>query len=492
MNPRSKRIVFNLVLLVAMVLVAVQFSLVLAEPAAPADPGGIGTAHLTAWFDAGVGTFSDTDCITDSISGGLVACWKDQGDNGLQVVQNAPSKRPTWQTNQLNFLPVVRFDGGSDYLASSIDPLNVAFPMADTTIFVVQKTSVAQQGSTFSAAPVDLNNRFNATIPSNDNTVYWQMGNVNAGGNGELTYSPFSDTSSFYLWGFGMDSGLGKTIYQNGESKASDSTADAFNPSGKSFYLGSADNNDDFFDGDIAELIIYNNVLSDTNRTHVELYLRDKYNLDLSDAGLYTAPAAYQHNVRGLSMSAGVLNSDLPSSLTAGLRALWDSFPQDADDVLVFGHNNADFALVEDGLTISAANRRWARLWSFDVQDALPTLFGRVYLKFDISDAGGTGTFASDGSYYLLKRATGSNDNFTDVTPVSAPVISGDEIQFQVNISDLGSEFTLGSANDAPLATGLESFSAGELNASSVLLVALVGLLFMSLTILLRRKKEMK
>jgi hypothetical protein len=56
-----------------------------------------------------------------------------------------------------------------------------------------------------------------------------------------------------------------------------------------------------------------------------------------------------------------------------------------------------------------------------------------VALSFDISDAGGQGSFAGEGTYFLLKRATGSGDPFAIVTVVGDPVVSGDRITFVVN-----------------------------------------------------------
>jgi hypothetical protein len=274
-----------------------------------------------------------------------------------------------------------------------------------------------------------------------------------------------------------MDSASGQTIYQSGETKAHDSTTGVFIPNNTELFIGGSGNDNGGLSGDIAELIVYNKSLTDLERTHVELYLQDKYSLDLGDSGIYTAPEAYHHNVRGLSLSAEVTQSDQPGQ-SAGLRVDNVSFLQDAGDALVFGHNNAPFNCCVAGsdLVNSAAYQRWARLWSFDVLDAPASPGGLVDLTFDISEAGGVGNFGNDLVFVLLKRATGSADAFTDV-PLYSTTVAGDQVTFRVSVSDLGSEFTIGEAV-SPTAVQLESFDA---QSSTIPFVPLAGLLLLIL-----------
>ena len=122
------------------------------------------------------------------------------------------------------------------------------------------------------------------------------------------------------------------------------------------------------------------------------------------------------------------------------------SFLTDAGDDIIFGHDNAAFhSSVTDNLTTTPnAKKRWARLWALDVNDVISTT-GQVDLTFDISDAGGSGAFDTGGTYYLLKRATGSTDDFAEVPVISTSII-GDQVTFRVAVNQLGSEFTIGAA----------------------------------------------
>ncbi len=458
----------------------------------PTDPGGIGTSNLTAWFGAASEVYSDADCTVPATAGGTVACWGDQGPNNLEAKSSAVGETPTVQAGVINGLPVMRFDTApnNDNLGTgsdSIDELETAFPSSDATVFIVQKASVVQRQSSFAAAPLDLDgsNRFGANVPWEGNVVNWDMGDST--GDGRVAHSPFEDIESFHMWGFKSEAGTGQAIYQNGVAVAADASADTYDPTDKELFIGAASTTEQHFSGDIAELIIYNTALSDMEQTHVELWLRDKYNLDLTSTAIFTAPVEFQNNVRGISQSAGVYDSDRGGT-TAGMRAADFSFFQpDGDDTLVFGHNNAPFGVVTDGLESSAANSRWNRLWAIVVKDEGTTLGGWVDITFNIVDAGGSGEFQDvAGQYYLLKRETGSSSDFTEV-PLHQVTVGKDEITFRVSVFDLGSEFTLG-ALDSPLAVGFRSLSvAPGISLAPVVAAVFALLALVSLFLLLRK-----
>ena len=137
-----------------------------------------------------------------------------------------------------------------------------------------------------------------------------------------------------------------------------------------------------------------------------------------------------------------------------GLIVANSAFLNQAGDCIILGHNNAAFA---GGVTTNlpaGVDKRWARIWQLDVKDQ-GSNGGVVTLTFDISEAGGTsGNFDSGGTYFLLKRPTGDTGNFATVMVVSSSV-SGDQLTFTVDASNLGSEFTLGATAGSPTAVTL-------------------------------------
>jgi hypothetical protein len=175
--------------------------------------------------------------------------------------------------------------------------------------------------------------------------------------------------------------------------------------------------------------------------------------------------ATYQNGVAG--MWAGRPNTASDGVVT-GLDIADVTFLNAVGDDIIFGHNNAAFhgGVTDNLATTPHAKKRWARLWELDVNDA-GTTGGNVDLTFDISDAGGSGSFSSGGSYYLLKRPTGSTVDFSEVSVVSTSV-AGDQVTFRVSVTELGSEFTLGATSSSPSAVALTELVAASTTTSVV------------------------
>ena len=162
---------------------------------------------------------------------------------------------------------------------------------------------------------------------------------------------------------------------------------------------------------------------------------------------------SYQSNIAAI-----ITTHRTSAASSAGLTIANGAFLNQAGDGIIFGHNNADFDNVTDNLGMTPnAEKRWARIWQLDVIDQ-GSGGGNVTLTFDISDAGGNGSFDAGGTYYLLKRATGSSDDFTEVA--TSPAVSGDQLIFTIDASNLGSEFTVGATSSSPTALGMASFTA--------------------------------
>jgi WD40 repeat protein len=64
-------------------------------------------AGLKLWLDAGMINQSD---------GSSVVVWNDKSGNNANFSVNATTNQPTFQTNEINSKPVIRFDGTDDYL----------------------------------------------------------------------------------------------------------------------------------------------------------------------------------------------------------------------------------------------------------------------------------------------------------------------------------------------------------------------------------------
>ncbi len=189
-----------------------------------------------------------------------------------------------------------------------------------------------------------------------------------------------------------------------------------------------------------------------------------------STAPLGSLNSAYQNDI------AGMWSSITTTMANGGLNIADVDFLQDTGDDIIFGHNGSEF---HSGVTTNLsptlnAKKRWARLWQLDVND-VGTTGGNVDLTFDISEAGGSGSFSQTlGNYYLLRRPTSSADDFAEATVVSSSV-TGDQLTFRVAVTELGSEFTVGADNTSPSAVAMQDLAARSLtDAPDIKLVGLV------------------
>lgn len=187
---------------------------------------------------------------------------------------------------------------------------------------------------------------------------------------------------------------------------------------------------------------------------------------------------------------AAILTTRRPGPASSdGLILTNLSFLNQPGDGILCGHNNAPFAVVYTNLP-AGVDKRWARIWQLDVNDQNSN-GGEVTLTFDISDAGGdvSDAFSPGGTYFLLKRPTGSSGDFSVVT-VTGWSVSGDQLIFTVNANHLGSEFTLGAKAGSPTALSLAEVRASSPQSDKLLaVVSLLGLGLVGSLVIWRRRR---
>jgi hypothetical protein len=89
-------------------------------------PAGV-TSGLAAWYK--IDSVSSTD-------GTAVATWADSSPNGYDLAQGTGSLQPLYQTNEVNGLACLEFDGTDDYLVNTAAAFDVAQPF---TVYQVLK-----------------------------------------------------------------------------------------------------------------------------------------------------------------------------------------------------------------------------------------------------------------------------------------------------------------------------------------------------------------
>ena len=226
------------------------------------------------WLDAGVG-----------VTTGGTFTWADQSDGGAthDATQTDANRHPSLQTNVINGHSVVRFDstnagGGADWLQIA-DHADLDIGTAagkGFTVFFVLSVSDATQRFFIEKRGSDADYSI-----FNENTLRWFSGNA------EQHHSTIPSAGDFHILAFNLD----QTGAGSGTKNAwTDGVADNDNPqaygnkgadNNSVLYIGrhGGIDNDLTFDGDIAEIVIFNTALNTEDLISTGIYLADKYNL---------------------------------------------------------------------------------------------------------------------------------------------------------------------------------------------------------------------
>lgn len=248
----------------------------LAEITAPSEIDG-----LQAWFkgDAGV-----TEVAT------LVSRWADQSGNGNDLVQATGAKQPIYNVGSINLLPAITFDGTNDVMKTAG---NIStFPSKRGSCFVV-----VRPGNNNVSADKQIVGTYDVANPSWDISVdretllptfefssnkegdHWKMSDEIWEPHG---YGVTNATESLFMMFFlnrTSDSEYfgwlnGKRHQETGSSNPMSATGQ---PVAAKLCVGNSDTEGNPFDGDIAEIILFDRSITDIERQQVERYLFKKY-----------------------------------------------------------------------------------------------------------------------------------------------------------------------------------------------------------------------
>jgi hypothetical protein len=230
-----------------------------------------GITDLTLWLRA--------DCVTgnaaDPADNSTVSTWIDLSGNGFNATA---SGSPTYQSdaaNLINSQPVVNFNGSSVF--TSIDIRANSRP--NISIFAVYKSKGS--GNREGVWGVDNGgwDRFFLARWSNND------GLISAGNSANVTNSGIIGTATLITTVYRYQVSSGTKVYRNGELSVS--ITDQADPSNAytNLLIGSGGSGLNFT-GDIAEIIIFNQALSESDIKTVNGYLNTKYNLGISASNI--------------------------------------------------------------------------------------------------------------------------------------------------------------------------------------------------------------
>lgn len=221
---------------------------------------------LVLWLGADSGVTTDTTAGSTTVSS-----WQNQSGTGSNAVQSTKGNQPLYVENGLNGKPVLRFDGVDDAINSASAPGGT-----NRSIFVVSASR-----DVTSWGPVVLqsgNGGITYGWQANwQGMMFNQLYNVeNNVAEGAASPQTFSNNQFALATGIWNSAANVNKIYINGVLKGSDTTV--LNGASGTIYIGNRDGLS-FGAVDIAEILIYNQALSDSDRQAVESYLNAKYGL---------------------------------------------------------------------------------------------------------------------------------------------------------------------------------------------------------------------
>ena len=247
---------------------------------------------LQLWLDA-----SDASTLYDATTGGSlvaadggVARWEDKSGNARHATQSTSGDRPLRKTSVQGGKDVLRFDGSGDTLSIGDDATFKFLHSANSTVFIALTRSSSSGSaimctnnggtgtvgwSSYFFDGTATNDRFGLLVGRGQQGV--AVSQVNSG-NGVIS-SGWS-ALSFVSKPTDATAGNRASLRRNGGTAIADNAATGTVSTSNSqgaFVIGAYVGYAADYGGDIAEIIIYDSALSDTDREAVENYLLAKW-----------------------------------------------------------------------------------------------------------------------------------------------------------------------------------------------------------------------
>lgn len=222
----------------------------------PTFPSSI--TGLQLWLDA-----SDSSTIT--LTGSRVSGWADKSSNAHAFTQTTDANRPTVASAAMNGLDVLRW--ATDRDCRLFGPAHSSlFGVASTfSIFVAYQNRVSGNRTFLSG--------YEPTILQRDSTFWPHTSRANITASASLPAAG--------LLGMLFDYGTGTHLIRYGSTQVGSQSLAGGAPATAALTEIGAWNDSNFYQGDIAEILVYDSILSGTNLTDVEAYFVDKWGITL-------------------------------------------------------------------------------------------------------------------------------------------------------------------------------------------------------------------
>jgi hypothetical protein len=448
-------------------------SVLVLSATAQSGPGGVGnSANNVLWLSADHGVFSNAGTVP-AASTANVQQWNDRSGNGRHATQTTTANRPNYHGNVINGQPVVR------YTAANNDRM-LSTGLASTSrasIWVIARHTAlpssnpgllqgAASGNAYANPPADKN--MGMWVSSSTSQV-WGRGIQSDGTQRNVTMATALNSGQTYVLNTMyraasidqyVNHGAAGTVATNGTLRAWTDLAIGCQAGSESW------------NGDIAEVIVYNEAVNDAQRIIIANYLAAKYGLSLAANDVYReddpARGNFDHDVAGI----GRINASNQHTDAQGTGIIRISNPTglNNNEFLMWGHNNGALGAWGVGDLPDGVEGRLERVWRVSERNTTGTAavdVGAVDITFDLAGLGYV-----DPAHLRLIVDTDQDGVFADEAAlVGATHLGGDRYRFSgVILLQDGVRFTLGTSNISVTSLPIElvSFQAQALSNSTV------------------------
>jgi hypothetical protein len=333
------------------------------------SPGGVAGENL--WLRA------DDEEIVANADNASVATWKDQSGNNSHGTQAVSGQQPKYKNNatdNMNFNPVLAFNGGQNFDITGTLGID---GQKNVSVFAVSDIL----GAHYFLQPKVAGGNLLQFSSAGAGYVNLTLGGSSAS---NTTAAPSGGSAELYS---GWRTTAGDVLYSGINAKQLNTVANSTNWTGGNLVMGNATN------GKIPEMVEYSSSLDDTKRLKVNSYLALKYGITIyqpttgqdylaSDGSKsWTADATYKYNIAGIGRDdLTALNQKQSQSVNTGdsqmlialgsaqvsNKANTNTFSSDMQ-YLVLGDDNGSLTtkvatgnVTANGLTYT---KRFSRIW---------------------------------------------------------------------------------------------------------------------------------
>ncbi|QHS58617.1 Ig-like domain-containing protein [Chitinophaga agri] len=354
---------------------------------AQTGPAGVNNGAVL-WLDAG-------DVLNGGTApayGSTLTTWFDKSGSGNNAVSFGANS-VTYNSGGANDRPVVHFNRTSATAGSgmTVSGLNIrAGTLSDVTIFAVYRPGTndgnaqAVWGNDNGGTAQRYFNSKAATGTTN--------ASLNTGGTAVVIPGGAQSGETRLVTAVYSSSGgnNASAVYLNGKLIAAftDQTAGA---TGRGDFRIGLDGDNNYYNGDISELVVYNRKLSACEIEQINIYLANKYTTDFTDmASNYTLGIPYNNDVNGVGIRTSACSGTYNMSASfSGIVSVTNPSQTNTNVVLSFGNDRAGYGLSSQ--TPSSHISRLQQVWRADLNGNIGTVdicFELTGLGIDVSNSG--------------------------------------------------------------------------------------------------------